>query len=239
MSARLHLSAVLRHLLLIVFCVFTVIPLAYVVSLSFRYFRDIIAGSFVSPLTLSNYADLFQSNFLRLLLNSLVTAAETTVISVLNGALAAYALARFVWPAPWRNGVMGWMLFVRMLPPIIFVGPLYLLARNIGIYNSPLGVMLGHVVIDLPFATLLLLNFFADVPKELEEAAAIDRASNATIFFRVALPITWSGIAATGMLAFVVSWNEFLYALVLTSTPRFRQLRSSSLRNATSSKGSP
>jgi multiple sugar transport system permease protein len=109
-------------------------------------------------------------------------------------------------------------LFVNMLPPIIFVGPFYLIATTLNIYNTPYAIAMAHTILNLPLAFWMLYSFFADVPIELEEAAAIDGCTRWQTFYKIALPVARPGIAATAVLVFVFSWNEFLFALVLSST---------------------
>jgi multiple sugar transport system permease protein len=112
------------------------------------------------------------------------------------------------------------LIGIQMLPPIVFTGPFYFISRSIGIYNTPVALIMAYLVLQLPLATLILIEFFAGVPRELEEAAAIDGAGNLTIFTRVALPLVAPGIATAALLTFNFSWNDFLFALTLTTTPQ-------------------
>jgi multiple sugar transport system permease protein len=105
-----------------------------------------------------------------------------------------------------------------MLPPIIYVGPFYLISRALRIYDSPFAVIMAHVVLNLPLGVFMLYDFFAEIPHELEEAAWIDGASHIQTFWKVALPMIKPGLAATAVLVFIFSWKEFLFALSLTST---------------------
>jgi len=120
--------------------------------------------------------------------------------------------------------VMGWLLFVNMLPPIVFVGPFYLLSRSISLYDTPPAVILAHMVINLPLAIWMLQDFFREIPRELEEAALVDGCDQIQSFWRIILPIARPGLAATAILVFIFSWNEFLLALSLTSTPNANTL---------------
>jgi multiple sugar transport system permease protein len=212
----------MRHALLLATVVVTLFPIAFIVQTSFKYLRDITAGGFAFTPTLSNYLTLFtgsRGTFGRLALNSLSAGVLSTVVVLAVGALAAYSLSRFRWPVFWSGLILGWLLFVHMLPPITFVGPFYLLARGIGIYDSPLAVAMAHVVLNLPFAIWMLQSFFADIPSELEEAAAIDGCNRMTTFLRIILPLARPGLFATAILTFIFSWKDFLFALTLTSTP--------------------
>jgi multiple sugar transport system permease protein len=189
---------------------------------SFKLSRDIISGSFIFTPTFKNYTELFvasRSNFTRLTINSLVTGFGTTVIVIIIGSFAAYSLSRFRWRTVISAVVMGWLLFVHMLPPIIFVGPYYIITRQIGIYDTPMAVMMGYIVLWLPLAIWILHDFFSDVPKELEESAYVDGATRIQAFLKIIIPIARPGIAAAAVIVFVFCFKEFLFALVLTSTP--------------------
>ena len=212
-----------KHAFLLLAAAVTLAPVVFTALTSLKYRRDIISGRFSFEPTLSNFANLFsgsQGDFGRLTLNSIVAGAGSTLIVIAVGALAAYSLSRFKVHPVWNGLILGWLMFVYMLPPITFAGPFYVIARSVGIYDTAGALAIAHVVLTLPFATWLLQSFFAEIPRELEEAAAIDGCTHAGTFWRIALPIARPGIVATGMLAFIFSWKDFLFALVLTSTPQ-------------------
>jgi multiple sugar transport system permease protein len=197
------------------------VPVILTLLTSFKFFRDIISGSLIFTPTLRNYQELFlasRSSFTRLTLNSLISGAGSTLIVIMIGGLAAYSLTRYRWPGIWSKMLLGWLLLVHMLPPIIFVGPFYLISRFLRIYDSWFAVIMAHVVLNLPLGIFMLYDFFAEIPSELEEAAWIDGASHIQTFWKVALPIIKPGLAATAVLVFIFSWKEFLFALSLTST---------------------
>jgi multiple sugar transport system permease protein len=212
-----------RHGFLMLVVLFTLIPIFFTFATSLKYFRDIISGSLAFTPTLVNYQRLLdpsQSNFLRLTFNSLVVAAGTMVVVLAISSLAAYSLSRFRWPKLWSGLLLGVILFIHMLPPVTFLGPFYLIARSLNIYDTVLAVIMGHIILNLPTTTWILLDFFAEIPKELEEAAMVDGASRFHAFTQVLLPMIQPGIAAAGALAFIFSWRDFLFSLSLTSTPR-------------------
>lgn len=213
----------IRHGFLMLVVLFTLIPILFTFTTSLKYFRDIISGNLAFTPTLINYQRLLdpsQSNFLRLTFNSLVVAAGTMVIVLVISSLAAYSLSRFRWPKLWSGLLLGIILFIHMLPPVTFLGPFYLIARSLNIYDTVLAVMMGHIILNLPTTTWILLDFFAEIPKELEEAAMMDGASRFKSLTQVLLPMIQPGIAAAGALAFIFSWRDFLFSLSLTSTPR-------------------
>jgi multiple sugar transport system permease protein len=220
---KFSLGPIFRHGFLMGVVAFTLVPILFTLTTSFKYFRDIISGSLNFVPTLVNYQRLFdpsQSNFLRLTLNSLIVAAGTMVIVLVIASLAAYSLSRFRWRPLWSGLLLGTILFIHMLPPVTFLGPFYLIARSLNIYDTVLAVIMGHIILNLPTATWILLDFFAEIPKELEEAAMVDGATRFQSLTRVLLPMIQPGIAAAGALAFIFSWRDFLFSLSLTSTPR-------------------
>jgi multiple sugar transport system permease protein len=215
-------GTILLHAVLMLFALIILAPVAYTFLTSLKLFRDIISGSWAFDPTWRNYEQLFMSNrnnFVDLTRNSLIVGGLTLTVVIVISALGAYSLSRFKWRRAISGLVMGWLLFVNMLPPIIFVGPFYLIARNLDIYDTPLAIVMAHSILNLPLAFWMLHSFFADVPVELEEAAAIDGCSRLQTFLRIVLPIARPGIAATAVLVFVFSWKEFLFALTLASTP--------------------
>lgn len=215
------IEPILRHSFLLMMVLLTLIPLLFTLSTSLKLFRDIISGAILFSPTLINYQRLFdpsQSNFIRLTINSLVAGAGTMVVVLFVATLAAYSLSRFRWRALWSGLILGWLLFMHMLPPITYITPLYLITRSVGIYDTPLAVIMGHVVLHLPTAVWILFDFFAEVPKDLEDAAMVDGSSRLQALLYVILPLTAPGLAAAAVLVFVFSWRDFLFALTLTST---------------------
>jgi multiple sugar transport system permease protein len=218
---RRRLNSLLLHIVLIIVALIILGPVAYTFMTSLKLFRDIISGEWGFAPTIRNYQQLFLSNrnnFKDLTRNSLVVGGLTLLVVLAIASLGAYSLSRFKWRRLISGAVMGWLLFINMLPPIIFVGPFFLIARTLNIYNTPYAIVMAHTILNLPLAFWMLHSFFADVPRELEEAAAIDGCSRWQTFYKIALPIARPGIAATAVLVFVFSWNEFLFALVLSST---------------------
>jgi multiple sugar transport system permease protein len=218
---RRRLKSLLLHLVLILAALIILGPIAYTFTTSLKLQRDIISGQWGFKPTMTNYQQLFTSNsnnFKNLTRNSVEVGLLTMVIVLSIASLWAYSLSRFRWRRLISGLVLGWLLFINMLPPIIFVGPFYLIATILNIYNTPYAIAMAHTILNLPLAFWMLHSFFADVPVELEEASAIDGCTRWQTFYKIALPIARPGIAATAVLVFVFSWNEFLFALVLSST---------------------
>jgi ABC-type glycerol-3-phosphate transport system permease component len=149
--------------------------------------------------------------------NSLVVAGCTTVLCVGAGALAAYALARLRFRG--RGLVLGLVLGVTMFPQISIVSPLFLLLRALGLIDTYPGLVLPYMTFAMPLAVWLLVGFFRQIPRDLEEAALVDGASRWQAFRRVVLPLAVPGLATTAILTFIYCWNEFLFALSFTLGP--------------------
>jgi multiple sugar transport system permease protein len=150
------------------------------------------------------------------LMNSLIVAASVTVIALGVGSLASYALIRLRFPLqrPLLIGILG----TRMIPEISLVIPLYLFATRIGLFNSPAILIITYLSFALPFAIWLMAAFFDTIPVELEDAARIDGCSRLEILWRIILPISAPGLVSTGLFVFLIAWDEFFFALILTST---------------------
>jgi multiple sugar transport system permease protein len=150
------------------------------------------------------------------LVDSIIIAVGSTVLVVLIATLAAFALSRLRFRA--QHHFVYIVLSTRMLPPVAVAIPLFLTYKSIGLYDTHIGVILAHTMMNIPLAVLLLKSFFDDVPLEIDEAAVIDGATYWQIFRRIILPTMRTGIAATAVLCFIFSWTEFLFVLMLTAT---------------------
>jgi len=168
---------------------------------------------FVMP-TLQNYVDLWQSKFLRAFENSAVTATATTLLSLLLGVPAAYALSR----AGFRSErlMSFWVLATRMAPPIAFGIPFFLIYKELDLIDTRLGLVVIYLSFNLSLVIWMMRAFFDGLPRSLEEAAYIDGAGVLGAFVRVTLPLCAPGLATTAIFCFLLSWNDFFYSLILT-----------------------
>lgn len=217
---RRRREAAILHLFLLVATLVTLAPFVFTVTTSFKLQRDIGAGAWVFTPILDNYIGLFsgRSSFSTLIANSAFVGGIATIAVVGVGGLAAHALARYRWARWVRPAMLGWLIFVHMMPPVTFIFPLYSLVRDLGIYDTVFGVAVGHVAFLTPLTVFILLDFFGSIPKALEDAAAVDGAGRFATFRRITLPLAWPGIAAAAILTFIFSWREFAFALSVTST---------------------
>ena len=175
--------------------------------------------------TLSNWASEFTNRLpeiSRALRNSLIISIGATLVATSLGTLAGYGLARFRFRR-WKNKDMAiWFLSQRFLPPVVTVIPFFLVMQSIGLVDSLLSLILANATFVLPFAVLIMRDFFKELPIEMEESAYVDGASHMQAFWHIALPLAKPAIAASAVIAFAFSWNEFLFGLVLSyknSTP--------------------
>jgi ABC-type glycerol-3-phosphate transport system permease component len=164
---------------------------------------------------LTNYVSAFvKRDFGRLLVNSVIVSLSSTTLSVLLGSLAGYGLARY--PIKGNNAISMWILSIRMFPPIAAIIPFFLLYKNLGLIDTRIGLIIAYTGFNLPFAVWIMRGFFDEVPRELDEATLIDGASPLKVFTTVVLPLAAPGLVATAIFAMIFSWNEFMFALILS-----------------------
>jgi multiple sugar transport system permease protein len=211
-----------RPVALVVVLVFTLLPLVWMLSTSFKTNREITQDGTLIPrsFTFANYTGLFNGrSFGSYLTNSLVVTTLSVGIALLFGTHAAYAVARFrLWGGLERYLGFG-LLITRIVPPIVIVVPVFLLAEGFGVLNTRLGLVLVYSAFNVSIVVWMMETFFREIPVDLEEAAMVDGDTRFTAFRRIVLPLAAPGLVATGIFAVIVTYNEFLFALVLTSTP--------------------
>ena len=203
-------------LLLAVLVVYLLFPFYYAVVTSFTSGSQIFEVHYWPPaLDFGNYLRVFgEQPFGRNILNSLLVATVVVGLSLLLGLTAAFALARIRFRG--RGPLLLAILATSMFPQVAVLSGLFELIRALGLFNNPLGLMLSYLIFTLPFTVWVLTAFIRDLPVEIEEAALLDGAGPLTLVFRVFLPMLWPAMVATGLLAFIVAWNEFLFALTFT-----------------------
>ena len=215
----------LEHLLFVILTIFILVIIAFpaywLVTTSIKYEVDtIVSPAILLPLrgTWENYRLVLDApDISRYFRNSIIVALSTTGFSILLGSLAAYALAKSYLSYGVRRATMIWVLITRIYPPVTTVIPYFIIIRNLGIADTHFALILTHVTYALPFVIWLMLGFFQDLPDDIEKAAIVDGCSLWQRFFQVVLPLSLPGIAVTAIFTFIYSWNEFLYASILTS----------------------
>lgn len=198
---------------------FFLMPIYWLLITSLKFGRDAFA---IPPTwlffdaTLKNFSDvLAQSKTLMFIKNSIIITAGTTTLSLLLGVPAGYAIARSKFPFV-KNSAYFFLLLL-MLPPVAMLIPFYLIMRDLGLIGTYMSLILLNTVFDLAFVVWMMRSYFADVPQEMEEAALVDGASHFSAFVKVALPLSVPGIIASALYTIIYSWNDFLFALMLTS----------------------
>lgn len=211
-------NALVAYALAIAAALFFAFPIFWMVSSSFKSEVDISAYPPVwtfAP-TMANYAQLFiELNAWQALMNSALIVGLSTCIAMAAGTIAAYALARF--EVKGKEFLAFEILSIRMLPPIVSVIPMFIIARQLGIFDTPWLLIAAYALSGLPFVVWVMRVFIQDIPQSIEEAAMIDGCSRFETFWRVTLPLLLPGLAATMVIVFMFAWNEFLLASMLTS----------------------
>jgi len=201
---------------------FAVVPVLWMVSTSLKSNREITQDGTLLPhsFTFANYASLFNGReFGAYLTNSVVVTAVSVAVALLLGTHAAYAVARFrLWRGMERYVGLA-LLVTRIVPPIVIIIPVFLLAQGFGVLNSKLGLIVVYSAFNVSVVVWMMESFFREIPVDLEEAAMVDGDTRFAAFRRIVLPLAAPGLVATGIFAIIVTYNEFLFALVLTSTP--------------------
>ena len=195
-------------------------PIYWAIATSFKSKVDALATPpvWIFRPILDNYRYITYARiaFPRYLLNSLIISSGATVIAITVGSIAAYALARYRFRG--KENIAFWMLSTRMMPPPAVVLPLYILMRGFKLIDTHLAPILTDSIITIPFAVWVMRGFFEEIPVDMEEAALVDGCSRWGTFLRIILPLSLPGLIVTSLFCMVFSWNEFLFALVLTST---------------------
>ena len=201
---------------------FALIPVLWIVSLSFKPTTALTDGTFIpKEWTLQNYRDALDTGqFVRALLNSIGIAIISTVIAITLGMMAAYAIARLDFPG--KRLLVGISLLIAMFPQISLVTPLFEIERTLGLFDTWPGLILPYITFSLPLAIYTLSAFFRQIPWDLEKAAKMDGATQAQAFRRVIAPLAAPGVFTTAILVFIFCWNDFLFAISLTSTEASR-----------------
>jgi multiple sugar transport system permease protein len=212
-----RLRAALTALALVPVLAWTLFPIYWVAAASFKTELVLYARPpqwLFTPI-LDNYRRvLYNIPFFEYLTNSLVIAIGTTVGSLVLGTLAGYGFARFRFRG---SGTVRFLVLVtRMAPRMVLVVPYYLLMQRLGLLDTYTGLLIAYVSFALPFSIWLLIGFFMDVPIEVEEAAMIDGCNRVGVLLRIVIPIAAPGLVVAAIFAFLVSWNEFLFALILS-----------------------
>lgn len=212
------------YALVVIILIYTLVPFYWAVRSSLMPTDQLTATPVkyipTSP-TLGNFSDVLANiQFQRALINSAIVSISVTVLALIVGAFAAYALGRFKFKG--RTPILYLILSMTMFPQIAILGSLFQMVNQFGLYNRLGSLVLTYLVFTLPFTVWVLTSFFRQLPASLEEAAYVDGATPFQTFYKVLLPLAGPGLVTTGLLAFIGAWNEFLFAVSFTQTPEHR-----------------
>jgi multiple sugar transport system permease protein len=201
---------------------FCLTPFYWLVNISLKTGPDLSGNDLVPPNpSLQNYESIFQNDdFTRALLNSAIVSLVVTVLALVFGSFCAYALARLKMKG--KFFILAAVLSITTFPQIAIAAPVFKLWTDIGLFNTRTGLVIPYITFALPLAIYILVSFFREIPKDLEEAALVDGATNFQAFYKVVVPLAAPGLATAGILTFIFAWNEFLLAVTLTSSPSAR-----------------
>lgn len=209
-----------RYAVLFTVMLFALFPVYWLVNQSFKGKAEFTANPpslLVKHPTTDNYYDLLVTQDFKIYIkNSLIVASIAAIVAVTFGTMAAYALARFRLPRNFNYHILFTVLTVRMFPPIVTIIPIFAWYNRLGLVDRKLGLAAIHAFSEMPLVIWMMIGFFRDIPRDMEEAALVDGDSRLGVLRKIAVPLARPGLAATFILVFISSWNEFLYALILT-----------------------
>jgi len=214
------LRKALNYFFVILALIIFVFPIYWLVNQSFKGAAEFTAMPptlIVNDPTGENYHSLWvEQEFWRYGINSLIIAVVAAVTAVTVGSSAAYALARFRLPRNFNYHVLFTVLTVRMFPPIVTLIPIFAWYSRLDLIDHRLPLAILHAFSEVPLVTWMMIGFFREIPRDMEEAAQVDGDSKLAVLYKIAIPLARPGLAATFVLVFISSWNEFLYASILT-----------------------
>lgn len=213
------LEKTILNITIIVVIIFFMMPMFWLLTTSFKFGREAFA---IPPkwiffdFTFNNFIEVWQNtDVLRFLKNSIIITAGTTILSLVLGVPAGFAIARS--KSVLISGTSYFFLLLLMVPPIAMLIPFYLIMRDLHLLGSYASLIIIDTIFDASFVVWMMRSYFKDVPQEMEEAALVDGASHLQAFFKIALPLSVPGIVASALYCIIFSWNDFLFALMLTS----------------------
>lgn len=211
-----NVAKLIRAILIVLAMAWSLIPLYWMYSTAFKpgHLERVVPPVIIFQPTLDNFVRLLQTTpFTLYLYNTVIIASVTTLAALILGSLAAYSFTRFRYPG--SDILPLFYLVMRMLPRFVLVIPYYLLMRTLGLLNTHSALILAYSTFALPFVIWMMIGFFKEIPVELEEAGMVDGCNRFLVLTRIVMPLAAPGAAATAIFAFLLGWNELLFALVL------------------------
>jgi multiple sugar transport system permease protein len=209
---------------LVIGALFAGLPVVWMLSTSFKANGEVFQNPpnlITESFSLDAYREILGNGAqLRFFLNSYIVAFAVTILTLLVAILAGYAFSRFRFP--FQRTINAVIVSVQVVPPITLVIPYFGLVVALGLYNTYLGLILTHMVFTLPYAIIMITAYLNTLPRELDESVKIDGGTSWTALWRVLVPVSVPGLIAVGVYTFMISWNEYLFALTLTRTDDMR-----------------
>ncbi|MDP9588771.1 carbohydrate ABC transporter permease [Shinella oryzae] len=216
-----HLKAAGLYAAVALVMIYVLFPYYWAIVTSTKSAQAIYGTNLLPSLDFTNYIQLFANSvFIGALVNSILVAVTSTLIALAIGILAAYGFGRLHFAA--GRYLLIAVLMISVFPQVVVLSGMFEVIGLLRLYNNPGALVVSYLILTLPFTTWVLTSFIRDLPVELEEAALIDGCSRLRILTHVLLPLMWPAIASTGLLAFILSWNEFLFALTFILTDENR-----------------
>ena len=215
-------NKILLWLAVVAIMIFCLFPFYWLVNTSLKTGPDLSSANLIPPNpSLDNYQSIFEdSNFTKALRNSIIVAGITTVLALLIGSIAGYALARLRFRGKFI--LLAIILSITTFPPIAIAAPMFKFWTDLDIYDTLFGLVPPFLAFTLPLTIYVLASFFREIPRDLSEAALVDGATHFQAFRKVVMPLAAPGLVTAGLLSFIWAWNEFLLAITLTSSPEAR-----------------
>jgi len=214
----LDVSYIFSIIFLVGYALIALIPIIWMFLTSLKQQTDMFYWPpkiFFKPTFDHYHVVLMQSNFFAYLKNSIIVALIASTISLVFGSMCAYSISRFDFYG--KKPLLFWILFTRLVPPLSLMIPLFLMIRQLGLYDQVLGLALVHCTFNLPITIWLMVTYFDDIPRPLEDAALVDGCNRWGVLYHIVLPLARPGLVATSIFNIIFSWNEFPFALMLTS----------------------
>jgi len=196
---------------------FVLFPIYWLIITAFKPEKYVYSNAFIFPPVLDNFRSIFTGSpldFTPFLINSLVISFATVLIAVPLAVMAAYVLSRYVFKG--STALLIWFLATQFLPPVVVVIPFFTLFRQLGIIDTRLSLVIINLSLTVPYAVWMLKGFVDSLPTEIEQAALVDGCTEFQVLRYITIPLMMPGIITTAVFSFIIAWNEFLYALVLT-----------------------
>jgi ABC-type glycerol-3-phosphate transport system permease component len=217
-----RMIGLIKALVLLIILLWTFFPIYWMFSLAVRSSKELSSALsfFPKTFTFDQFGAMFaKSTFASSLANSLLVTFVSLILALAIGLCCSYILARVRYRLRYKGPLMFWVLLVRILPPIAFALPLYIMMTRLGLLGTRFPLIFAHILINLPFIIWFMISFFESLSIEIEESAKIDGATELQLFGHIVLPLVMPGITAGAILSFMTSWNEYLYGAIFVQSP--------------------